>query len=120
VTSKKIIDVLSFDRKGRPIFGLPIFEKGRVTTHRVIIEYPATNTMLLELDAEQKGIISNALFANDDKFTDVSEYSSVSDDFNVYRYEDENWALYINVDLRLNKKDSRDLQNNVASPSRGL
>ena len=120
VTSKKIIDVLSFDRKGKPIFGLRVFVKGRMSTHRVIIEYPASNTLLLELDAEQKGIVSNALFANDDKFTDVSEYFSVSDDFNVYRYEDEKWVLYINVDLRLNKKDSKALQNNTVSPSSGL
>ena len=120
VTSKKIIDALSFDRKGKPIFGLPIFVKGRVSTHRVVIEYPASNTMLLEWDEEFKEIVSNALFANDDKFANVSEYSSVSDDFNVYRYEDSKWVLYLNVDLRLNKKESEALQDNDASPSRGL
>lgn len=120
VTSKKIIDVLSFDRKGRPIFGFPFFVNGRVMAHRAIIEYPASNSMLLEYDAEQKGIISNALFANEDKFTDVSGYSSVSDDFNVYRYEDAKWMFYANVDLRLNKKESKALQNNGARPSSGL
>lgn len=120
VTSKKIIDVLSFDKKGRPIFGFPFFENGRMMAHRAIIEYPASNSMLLEYDAQQNEIISNALFANDDKFTDVSGYSSVSDDFNVYRFENSKWMFYANVDLRLNKKDSKALQNNGARPSRGL
>ena len=120
IISKKIIDVLSFDRRGRPIFGLPIFEEGRMTSRRVIIDYPASNTMLLEFDADQKAIISNALFANDDKFADVPEYYSVSDGFNVFRYEDSKWVFYADVDLRLNKKESKALQNNAARPSSGL
>lgn len=120
VTSKKIIDVLSFDRKGKLIFGQPIFVDGRTTHHRVILEYPASHSMLLEFDEQNKEIISNALFANDDRFADVSEYASVSDEFNVYRYEEDKWYLYTNVDLRLNKKESKALQNNTARPSSGL
>ena len=120
VTSKKIIDVLSFDRKGKLIFGLPIFVNGRTSIYRAIIEYPASNSMLLEFDEEQKGIVSNALFANDMRYGDVSAYSSVSDDFNIHRYEEDKWVFYPNIDLRLNKKDSKALQSNDVRPSSGL
>ena len=120
VTSKKIIDVLSFDRKGRPIFGLPIFTNGHSTSHRVVLEYAASGSMFLAYNAGEDGIVCNAVFANEDKFASVSAYQNTSDDFNMYCYQDSKWKLYINVDLLMNKRDSKALQNNADRPSSGL
>lgn len=120
VTSKKIIDVLWFDRKGKAIFGHPFFENGRQTDNRVIIEYSAANSMVLDYDMEEEAIITNSLYVNDDKFSNVSEYYSANDAFNVYRFEQGAWVLYRDVDLRMNKKDSKKLMNRNSTPSSGL
>lgn len=111
VTSKKIIDVLSFDRKGNPIFGQSVFETGKSTQKRIIIEYASSSSMLLEYDEGQKAIVCNAIAVNEEKYSDVSEYYCASDLFDIYRFENEKWVLYPNQDLRLNKKESKALLN---------
>lgn len=120
VTSKKIIDALSFDKRGRAIFGLPIFEEDRNTQHRVIIEYSSNTTLLLEYDTQKELIITNALFANESKYSDVTEYYSASDAFNIYRFEKQKWILYRNVDIRLDKKNSKALKSNGAKAKQGI
>ncbi len=120
VTSKKIIDVLSFDRKGRAIFGLSVFGDTKTREQRIIIEYPMSNSLLLEYDEDMEAIVSNVLYVNDDRFAGVSEYYSATDVFNVYRFEGEKWVLYPNQDLRLNKNESDKLQNKTGSVSSGL
>lgn len=120
VTSKKIIDVLWFDKKGKAIFGHPLFVEDRKKGLRVVIEYAASNSLMLDYDEEQNAIVTNALYVNEEKFTDVSEYYSVSDDFNLYRFEEEEWVLYRDVDLRMNKEDSKVLMRRNSNPASGL
>ncbi len=110
VTFKKSMDVLSFDKKGKASFGLPFFTDGQALAQRVVLEYPAKNSLLLEYREEEKAVISNALCVDDPKFSGVPGYYNVSDDFNVYRYENEQWTLYRHVDLRLNKTESEALK----------
>ena len=55
VSYKKIIDVLWFDRKGKAIFGKPMFRQGRSISHRVVMEYNAKSSLLLTYDENEKG-----------------------------------------------------------------
>ncbi len=120
VTSKKIIDVLSFDKKGRAIFGLPVFAHGRQSSYRVVMKYSSQNSLLLKYDKDEQAIITNALVPNDDRFNGIESYYSAGDNFNVYRYEKDQWVLYRNVDLRMNKADSKKLQQRNSTPVSGL
>lgn len=120
VTSKKIIDVLTFNRKGQPVFGASVFNVGHRVAKRVVVEYASSSSMLLEYDEEQKAIVSNALNVSEERFSEVAEFYSAGDMFNVYRLEHGKWVLYANVDLRLNKKESKDLQGKTGNASRGL
>lgn len=119
-TYKKIIDILSVDRKGNVIFGKPIFVEGRHTQQRVIMEYEATNTLFLAWDEAQNGIVTNVLAVNDERFEDVSVYASATDAFNLFRFEDEKWIQYSNVDLRMDKKAGATLKKNEGVPASGL
>ncbi len=47
-TKKKIIEVLTFDKNGEPIFGAPIIEMNKRTKKRVIFEFAAQQSMYLE------------------------------------------------------------------------
>jgi hypothetical protein len=49
-TSRKIIDILTFDQKGKPQFGLPVFKTAEGTSTRVIFEYSRSATLLLRYD----------------------------------------------------------------------
>jgi len=48
--SRKIIDILTFDKTGRPQFGWPMFKTAEGTKTRVIIEYARSATLLLRYD----------------------------------------------------------------------
>ena len=58
---RKLIDVLSFDEKGAPSFGAPVFtksgeESSGLNKHRIILEYSAETTIRLNYD-DQLGIV---------------------------------------------------------------
>lgn len=120
VSFKKIIDVLSFNRKGEPVFGANAFQSERRKDKRVIFEYSSEMSLLLTYDKEAECIVTNSLHTNDQRFSEVQEYYSATDAFNVFRFENQLWVLYENVDLRMNKEESKRLNNAEADASSGL
>jgi hypothetical protein len=66
-SNKKLIDVLSFDDKGNPVFGLPIFylpsenERGLVPQHRLVLEFKKGIPVSLNYDSNYKMIMFNHL-----------------------------------------------------------
>ena len=120
VSYKKIIEVLSFDRKGKPFFGQAVFDHLGRREKRVIFEYSAEMSLLLQYDKELQCIVTNALYANDQRFAGVDEYYSATDAFNVFRFENGLWVLYKNVDLRMDKRESLHYQNADSKVSSGL
>ena len=61
ISSKKIIDVLSFNKKGSPDFGEAIFEIGKQNPKRVIFEYYSSAVMSLKYDEQSEKIILTTL-----------------------------------------------------------
>jgi hypothetical protein len=49
-TSRKIIDIITFDKTGKPQFGWPMFKTAEGTKTRVIIEFARSATFLLRYD----------------------------------------------------------------------
>lgn len=120
VSYKKIIEILSFDPKGNPVFGKSLFASSNRKEKRVIFEYSAEMSLLLSYDQDAKSIVTNALHSNDPRFADVQAYRSATDAFNVFRYENNLWVLYKNVDLRMNKQESKRLMSTETEASSGL
>ena len=86
----------------------------------MVFEYSAEMSLLLTYDDEAACIVTNALYSNDERFSGVQEYYSASDVFNVLRFENDLWVLYNDVDLRLDKKESKRLSDSGVEASSGL
>jgi hypothetical protein len=52
ITQKKIVDVVTFNSKDKPVFGASIFKYNKKTLKRIIFEYNATVTMSLKYDKQ--------------------------------------------------------------------
>lgn len=117
VTSKKIIDVVTFDKHGGVVFGAPIFVSQKEESFRLSFEYSSKNSLLLDYDSVKECIVTNSLHSNDIRFTDVSSMHGAGETYNAYRYENYKWVLYEDVDLRLDKSASKRLNYKV-SPSK--
>jgi hypothetical protein len=61
VMHRKLIEALSFDEQGRPVFGAPIFDNGRWKAHRVLLEYSATTPFFLHYLPRRKMIVYQRL-----------------------------------------------------------
>ncbi len=120
VTSKKIIEILSFDRNDNAIFGYQLFGGKLKSKNRVVLEYSASNSLMLEFNDSNDAIITNALVSIDKTHEVIGVYQGVGDGFNSYRFENNVWVLYLDIDLRMSKKDSEILQNRFTQSVIGL
>jgi hypothetical protein len=63
ISDKKVIEVLSFDNKGKPKFGAPIFEQSGKMKHRIVFTFTGSATMLLNYLPEYRAISFDHLAA---------------------------------------------------------
>jgi hypothetical protein len=108
--SRRIIEVLTFDDSGTPVFGAPVFKLGRQLQHRVLFEFTdqvpfhlAYEEQYLPNRRNRKGmmIVFNRLGGNDPRMgrffrAPVPSY----DTFDALIFEDGLWNLYPNIDAR--------------------
>ncbi|MFN0015521.1 MAG: hypothetical protein ACKVU2_13325 [Saprospiraceae bacterium] len=67
---RKVLDVLSFDAKGQPMFGAPVFERaGKTGEQRVILEYSVEAKVKLNWDEQYKMILMDHLIAYPNAYT---------------------------------------------------
>ena len=100
-TTKKVIDVLSFD-KGEPVFGKNIFEtqKNTALKNRVLFEYNKQNTMTLKVDKNVNMIVFDHLAPYDPKMVGNYEYYGSDLSFDGYRLTWGKLALVEDVELK--------------------
>ena len=71
MTNFKMIDVLSFNERGRARLGLPVFKKNRRTFHRILFEYGDRFAMSLDYNKRKKQIIFDHLAPSFPKFRGI-------------------------------------------------
>lgn len=120
VTFKRIADVVSFDKKGRAVFGRSVFQNERHVTNRIVLEYSAKTSLTLDYNERHKGIVANAIVHDNDDFSGASASYGASDVFDVYRFESGKWVMYPNERLTFDKEDSKALSPRVVTPEKGL
>jgi hypothetical protein len=100
-TTKKIIEVLSFD-KGEPIFGKNIFEvtKNGLTKNRVVFEYNKQNAMTLTFDKKVNMIVFDHLVPYEPTMKDNFEFYAADLSFDGYKLTYGKLSLIENVPLR--------------------
>ncbi|MDR1197967.1 MAG: hypothetical protein LBK94_02990 [Prevotellaceae bacterium] len=101
LSSKKIIDVLSFDDEEKPVFGAAIFAKQDY--HRLIFEYSARSTMHLVYDKKQQMIIYSLLVPINPAFEGDYRFYVADTSCDGLIYKNGKWTLVENVMLD-NKK----------------
>lgn len=109
-TTKKIIEVLSFD-KNEPVFGKEIFEveKGQPLKNRVIFEYNKLNSMTLSLDKKVNMIVFDHLVPYDSKMKGNFEFYGSDSSFDAYKVVWGKLSLSENVALRNEASANEDL-----------
>lgn len=75
ISKKRYIEVLTFDKRGNPVFGAPVFLLDKKPQKRVVFEYTSQSVMKLYYDKQEDKIIFNYLFPiAEEKKNDKSYY----------------------------------------------
>lgn len=99
-SSKKLIEVLSFDADLKPIFGLPIFKVGSNSLSRVVFEFSARATMSLRYISDIKTIAFDHLSPSKPNY--VGNYQFYGPDFTYdgFKIEKGCWIYIPELDLK--------------------
>lgn len=93
---RKIIDVLSFDASGAPVFGAPVFyhkpeDKAPFTKNRVVLQYSAEASVHLNYDPEYEKIIFDHLIVQNGRYGEGP--TAIPDgSYDAYKLEKGRWV----------------------------
>jgi len=106
-STKKVIEVLSFDRDGKPVLGMPVFDGNGKTRKRVVFEYARQVSMLLKYETDQHMIVFDNLVPPDKKQKGKFDLYGPDMSYNGYLFKDGRWRYADNLDMR-NTPDTHD------------
>ncbi len=107
LSSKKIIDVLTFDKNGSPRFGASIFNMNKLHQKRVIFEHAATCTMSLKYNTKKDSIIFDHLTAPSPQLEGQYQYYCPDLGCDGFGFKRGKWNFGSDV-IATNEKDERD------------
>jgi hypothetical protein len=101
-TSKKVIDILSFDKTGLPVFGKPVFDglKGATTKNRIVFEYNKLNSMTLTMDRTINMIVFDHLAPFTPDMEGNFEFYASDLSFDAYKMIGGRLKLVENVEMK--------------------
>ncbi|HEK21608.1 hypothetical protein [Mucilaginibacter sp.] len=98
-STKKVIEILSFDREDHPVLGMPVFNNKK-DAKRIIFEYTRQASMLLRYVPEQNLIVFDHLSPPDDKMKDRPETYGPDLTYDGYSLQNGSWFFVENMDMR--------------------
>lgn len=99
-TSKKVIDILSFEN-GEPTFGKRVFDhKGLTDRNRIIFEYNKLNSMTLTMDKSVNMIVYDHLVPFNPEMAGNFEFYASDLSFDAYKITGGKLKLVENVELK--------------------
>jgi hypothetical protein len=99
-TARKIIDVLSFDSLGRPLFGAPIFRYPDHTACRVLFEYSAQVSMMLRYDTALDMIVFDHLSPSEPGYEGVFQFYGPDFSYDGFIFSQGKWNYRKDLDIR--------------------
>ena len=100
-STKKIIDVIRFNRYNNIKFGAPIFKDDKQKSKkRVIIEYNDQSPVSVQFNKKSKQIIFNNLVPQKKELVGIKAYYVPDGSFNAYEYKKAKWWLIKDIDAR--------------------
>jgi hypothetical protein len=101
LTTVKLIDVLTFDDKGKAKLGLPVFKKQTGKTQlRVIFEYGNEYTMTVDYDKKSKQIIFDHLSPSQKKYEGIFSHYGPDFTYDSFQLKKKDWIYKENIDAR--------------------
>jgi hypothetical protein len=99
-STKKVIDVLSFNTAGEPVFGSAVFDGNGKTRKRVVFEYARQASMLLRYVPEQNLIVFDHLAPPDAKQKNKPESFGPDLTYDGYKLKNGRWVYVEQLDMR--------------------
>ena len=99
-SQQKVIDVLSFAKDGRPIFGADIIKLKDKTQHRMVFEYTSQAVMMLRYLNDKKWIVYDHLAAPNARSEGNFEVYGPDLSYDGLKYRRGKWILMEKIDLR--------------------
>ncbi|MDP4274702.1 MAG: hypothetical protein Q8907_10525 [Bacteroidota bacterium] len=99
-TSKKIVDVLYFDKSDFPHFGAAIFQVNNQLKDRIIFEFSARAIMTLHFDNDLKMITFDHLSPAESKYTGNYEYYGPDFSYDGLKFKKGRWSLVPDIPVR--------------------
>lgn len=107
-TWKKIIDVITFGKDGKPIFGEKnLFENGKRSSKRVVFEFRAELIMTLKYEDDKKRIVFDHLAPEIGGAEGMYQLYSQTFVYDAYNWKKGKWRLQGDIDAR-NDKSKKD------------
>jgi hypothetical protein len=104
-SSKRIIEVLSFDSRGEPVFGLPIFRINKSVLNRVVLEYSARATMVTKWLKEHNMIVYNHLTPLRPDYEGNYQFYVPDPSLDGLKYRNPYWEYVPDIDIRNPSKE---------------
>lgn len=98
-SSKKVIETLYFEN-GKPMFGLPVFLKGKELKRRIVFKYTSNAMMLLKFENENKEIVFDHLVAPNNQLENMPSLYAPDLSYDAYILKDGKWFFNENVELK--------------------
>jgi hypothetical protein len=103
ITDKKVIEVLSFDKKGKLTLGAPIFDVAGKTKTRIVFQYSGDATMLLNYLPDNNVISFDHLVPANEKMA-AKTYLYVPDgSYDYFIFKKKKWFFQDDLFKNLNK-----------------
>lgn len=117
LTKRKVMEVISFNRFGDPIFGAPIFKTERRAFNRIVLEYNAKAQITVRYQKENNWIVFDYIAPIDPKYKDMFEYYGPSGEYDAFIIEKNILKINRGADARNNSENKGNM---VKTPSRKL
>ncbi|NHA07148.1 hypothetical protein G7092_25340 [Mucilaginibacter sp. HC2] len=99
-STKKVLEILSFNNGDKPTFGMPVFDGNGKSRKRVIFEYTRQVSMLLRYVSDQNLIVFDHLAPPDKKMKDQPETFGPDLTYDGYKLKNGRWVYVENLDMR--------------------
>jgi len=100
LTTRKVIDVITFDKTDQVHFGAPVFDMGDSTLTRVIFEFSAQVSMLLHYDNEMEMIIFDHLSPSHPEYKGKYQFYGPDSSYDGFFFFKGKWRLREDLDVR--------------------
>jgi len=96
--NRKVVEVLTFDRRGMPSFGKKSFKLDKLYAGRLVFEYADRATMLLRYNDKQEMLVLDHLSPPEQKFKGLYQYYGPDFSYDAFVFRAGKWYLQSDID----------------------